>query len=167
MKEEMLWGLLNFHWFLAASISLASSWVTPETSHVRSPLDNVIAAAKWDFFPFSEEFHPFQVQEVLLFPLCLYTFSYIHKHFSVLCLSFPIALRALQHRLPHILGMSLLPGTKESTQLASLGVTAMDTTQRHRDAEVQALSFRGEPFKGTENTVAFQLLGNQYIFSLI
>lgn len=32
MKEELLWGLLSFHCVLAASISLASSWVIPETS---------------------------------------------------------------------------------------------------------------------------------------
>lgn len=36
MKEELLWGLLNFHCFLAASITLASSWANPEISHEES-----------------------------------------------------------------------------------------------------------------------------------
>lgn len=166
MKEELLWGLLNFHWFLTASISLASSWVTPELSLVRSPLDHMITAAKWDVFPFSERFIHSSFRKCCYF-LFAFILSYIHICFSVLCLSSAIIPRVLQHRLPHILGMCLLSDTKESAQLASLGVTAMDNTQRNTDAEVQPPPFRRELFKGTENMVAFQLLGNQHIFSLI
>lgn len=108
MKEELLWGLLSFQWFLAAPISLASSWIIPEI--LAAPVSRILWTTRSQlqnkiFFSFQMSFHLLLAKEVLLFPLCLYTFLYIYIHVSVPCISGPVTPQALQHRLP------LLPGT--------------------------------------------------------
>lgn len=170
MKEELLWGLLSFQCFLAAPISLATSWIIPEI------LAALVSRILWTtgsqlqnkiLFSFQMSFRLLLAKEGLLFPLCLYTFLYIHIRLSPLHLwsrhstsSSAQAASPPRHKL-------LACCTKEPTPSASWDVTATYTTQTHMDAEMQPVSFRGELLKSTENMVAFQLLGSQHIFSLI
>lgn len=115
MKEELLWGLLSFQCFLAAPISLASSWIIPEI------LAALVSRILWTtgsqlknkiLFSFQMSFCLLLAKEGLLFPpLPLYFLIHpytsqslaslvpsLHKLFSTGCLSSQAQAACLLHQ---------------------------------------------------------------------
>lgn len=169
MKEELLWGLLSFQCFLAASISSASSRVIPEI--LAAPMSGILWTAQSQlqnkiFFSFQMSFTYSRSKKC-----CCSHFAFILSHTSIYMsqslASLIPSLRELSSAASPLGHKLLASCTKEPTPPASWDVTATYITQTHTDVERQPVSFRGELLKSTENLVAFQLLGNQRIFSLI